>query len=348
MTARMQIKGVKRVWSEKARKTYYYHRKSGKRIKAEYGTAEFAVEVDRLNRQWAAKTDVKGTFGHLVDKYRETPEFKRLKPITKADYEAVFTALKDIRAMPLSAFNREFVYKLRNRAFAKHKRRFANYVVQVVSRTFTVGRSLGLVQDNPAFKVEKIRKATGEGNRNRPWTSAERDAVLEAAPIQLKAPLAFMRYFGARLGDVRRMENDAYRDGAITFVTGKGDVEVTLPVPPPLAAILSQRIPHKKFMFVTSEGTPWTEGGWNASFRKLRERVVKAGQAKPGLTAHGLRHSVATDLREMGFTDRQIADVLGQKTTYATPAYHRTADMRRSNAKVMAELHKAENKTEGA
>jgi hypothetical protein len=48
---------------------------------------------------------------------------------------------------------------------------------------------------------------------------------------------------------------------------------------------------------------------------------------------------VATDLRELGETDRAIADILGQRTTYATPVYSRTADMKRSNARVMKALH---------
>lgn len=334
----MQIKGVHSVFSKTTCRLYHYHRKSRTRLHSDFGTAAFAAELARVDKAWRDKHDVKGTFGHLVDAYKMTPEYQRLKPVTKQDYERVFTYTTRSRAMPLSKIDKAFVVKVRNSAYEKHRRRFANYVVQVLSRAFNVGITLGLMQSNPAFKVEKIRKMTGEGNRNRPWTLAERDAVLETAPIQLKAPLALMRYFGVRLGDVRRMENAAYQGGAITFRTGKGDVEVTLPVPKALAEILDKRLPHPKFMFVSTDGA-WTEGGWNASFRKLREKLEKAGKTKPGLTAHGLRHSVATDLRELGFTDRQIADVLGQRTTYATPAYHRTADMTRSNRMVLEALH---------
>ncbi|MCJ2038521.1 hypothetical protein MKK55_06045 [Methylobacterium sp. J-059] len=86
------------------------------------------------------------------------------------------------------------------------------------------------------------------------------------------------------------------------------------------------------------EGTPWTDGGWNTSWRKLRARPGEAGQVRPGLTAHGLRHSVATDLRGLGKTDREIADILGQRTAHATPTYHRSTDMKRSNARVIGDL----------
>jgi integrase len=339
MVARMKLTGVQSIHSKRMGTTYHYHRKSGTRIQAPYGTAGFAVELAQIEAAWAKKATRKGTFGHLVEQYRAAPEFLRLKPVTKRDYERVLTGLAAFYDKPVTSFDQAAVTALRNSAFRKHKRRFANYVVQVLSRVFNIGKGLGLVQTNPAENVEKIRKATGEGNRNRPWTAEERDAVLAAAPIQLKAPIAFMRYLGARLGDVRIMRNDAYQNGMVSFRTGKGDVEVTVPCPKALAEILDQRIPHPEFLFASTDGGAWTEGGFHASFRKLRDRLIREGKVKPGITPHGLRHSVATDLRELGATDRAIADILGQKTTYATPVYHRTADMKRSNAKEIQRLH---------
>lgn len=339
MPTAMKISGVKRFFDKRDGKTYAYHRKSGKRIMAPYGTAAFAVEMAQIEAVWAKKATRNGTFGYLVEKYRASPEFLRLKPITKKDYERVLTGLEPLFGKPVTAFDQAAVTELRNSAFRKHKRRFANYVVQVLSRLFNVGKGMGLVQSNPAESVEKIRKATGEGNRNRPWTAEERDAVLEAAPIQLKAPLALMRYLGVRLGDVRAMPNGAYRNGMISFRTGKGDVDVTVPCPAPLAEILDQRLPHQTHLFCSSSGVPWTEGGFHASLRKLLSKLKDAGRIQEGLTPHGLRHSVATDLRELGKTEREIADILGQRTTFAVPTYSRTADMKRSNARSMEDLY---------
>ena len=347
MIARIPVPGVKRFFEKKTGRVYAYHRKSGTRIHAAFGSIEFLAELHRAETAWKAKAPVKGTLGALIDAYRAAPEFQRLKPVTKSDYERVIGYLAPLRPMPTTQIDRAFVTGLRNKAYAKHKRRFANYVVQVLSRLFNVGIGMGLMHANPAEHVQKVRKATGEGNRNRPWTLTEREAMLAAAPIQIQAPLALMRYLGARLGDVRAMKNAAYRDGLISFRTGKGDVDVTVPCPAPLAEILDRRLAHPTHLFRSTDGGPWTEGGWNASFRKLRARLEATGAVQPGLTAHGLRHSVATDLRELGKTDRQIADILGQRTTYATPTYHRTADMRRSNAEVLAELHGAADRNRG-
>lgn len=346
MVTKIPVPGLKRFFEKKTGKIYCYHRKSGTRLKAEYGSAAFIAELQQIEKAWKAKASVKGTLGELIDRYRDTPEFTQRKPVTKRDYERVMAYLQKLRPMPISVIDREFIVDVRNKAFKKHKRRFANYVVQVLSIMFNVGMDLGLAKENPAQQIKDVRKATGEKNRNRPWTVGERDAVLEAAPIQLKAPLAFMRYLGARLGDVRNMRNDAYQDGMVSFRTGKGDVDVTVPCPPALAEILDQRLPHKTHLFCSTDGGPWTEGGFHASFRKLRAKLELEGKVKPGITPHGLRHSVATDLREIGETDRAIADILGQRTTYATPIYSRTADMKRSNARVMKALHGSEKEPE--
>ncbi|TNC07348.1 hypothetical protein FF100_32655 [Methylobacterium terricola] len=70
--------------------------------------------------------------------------------------------------MPLDRLDRPFMVGLRNKAYATYKRRFANYVVQVLSRACGIGIGLGLLTENPVDHVEKVRKATGETSLNRP------------------------------------------------------------------------------------------------------------------------------------------------------------------------------------
>lgn len=47
----------------------------------------------------------------------------------------------------------------------------------------------------------------------------------------------------------------------------------------------------------------------------------------PGLTFHGLRHTVARELRELGFDMRMIADMLGQKSESMAAHYSLDADL---------------------
>lgn len=82
---------------------------------------------------------------------------------------------------------------------------------------------------------------------------------------------------------------------------------------------------------------PWTEAGFRSSFAKDIKRLEAQGLVGSGLTFHGLRHSVATDLREIGFDNRTITDMLGQKTESMTAQYNRQADL---SDKMKGVIHK--------
>jgi hypothetical protein len=77
-----------------------------------------------------------------------------------------------------------------------------------------------------------------------------------------------------------------------------------------------------------SEGRPWTESGFRASWRPIRVKLEQAGKIGPGLTMYGLRHTVAVILRELGCDERTIADALGQKTTEMARHYAEGADLK--------------------
>jgi integrase len=58
-------------------------------------------------------------------------------------------------------------------------------------------------------------------------------------------------------------------------------------------------------------------------------KLEQAGIVAPGLTLKGLRHTVATILAELGFDERTIADMLGQKTIEMARHYSRRANRTR-------------------
>ena len=74
-----------------------------------------------------------------------------------------------------------------------------------------------------------------------------------------------------------------------------------------------------------------TVSGFRASWRPVRQRLEEVGSVNPGLTLKGLRHTVATILAEMGFDNRSIADLLGQKTEAMAAHYSRPADRTQKN-----------------
>jgi hypothetical protein len=97
----VQVHGVNKVRAKG--RVYYYHRASGLRLRAEFGTPAFFLELERLNAAPPARTaqSKPGTWGALVAAYRASPEFARLADRTRSDYQKVLDYLAPIDAMPL-------------------------------------------------------------------------------------------------------------------------------------------------------------------------------------------------------------------------------------------------------
>jgi integrase len=66
--------------------------------------------------------------------------------------------------------------------------------------------------------------------------------------------------------------------------------------------------------------------GFISSFQKFRKKLEAKGDVSPGLTFHGLRHTVATVLAEAGVEAETIAAWLGQRSTAMAMHYSREAN----------------------
>jgi hypothetical protein len=80
--------------------------------------------------------------------------------------------------------------------------------------------------------------------------------------------------------------------------------------------------------FVNSRRAARTTDGFKTSLFKLIRRLEKEGAIAKGLTFHGLRHTVATELQELGFDTRTIAGMPGQKSESMAMHYSQGADLR--------------------
>jgi hypothetical protein len=220
-------------------------------------------------------------------------------------------------------------------------RRFANYVKAVLSIVFGMATERGHTQSNPAAHVRNIRRAKGAPEANRPWSDAERHATLDAAPDHIKPVLALMMFTGLGPKDALR---SFYRDAEIATRRAKTGEPVYWPAAAPLRNVLASAVAHKALtLCVNSNGRPWTESGFRASWRHLRIQLERKGQIEPGLTLYGLRHTVDVILRECGFDERTIADALGQKTIEIARHHARGADLKPKMRGVVAAFEQAVN-----
>lgn len=331
----LKIHGIK-IARAKGR-VYYYHRASGKRIAASPRSPEFLLEVAQLSVEAARAPKRKivrhhgsGTWGALVAAYRASPEFAKLADRTKRDYENVLRYLASLDGMALIQFTRKACFAIRDKAFEQHKRRFANYVVNMLSIVFAFGRDRDFgITENPAIGM-KIEASSDAAEANRPWSEDECAIVLGEAKGALKVAVALGMFAGMRGGDIVRVAWNAYDGSAIEWRQGKTGEAVWLPAHRELRAILDAA-PRAATTIVTGpSGRPWTEGTLRKFFRTLIARLEQEGRVGLGLTLHGLRTTAATVLADLGADVRAIQAMLGHKTPVMSFHYSRAADKKRA------------------
>ncbi|PWC54628.1 hypothetical protein [Azospirillum sp. TSO22-1] len=215
----VRLKNVKSYVSKG--RTYYYHRPTKTRIMSEPGTAAFVDEVRRLEEKAAQQAERPGTLGSLIGDYRGSPEFGKLSDATKADYLGVLDYLQPMAGRPIAEFTPPFVLKVRDLAFKKHKRRFTNYVLAVLSILFNWGMPRGITTTNPAEKVPKIERPRKMAEANRAWKAIELEVVMLAAPDELRVAIAIAAFAGLRQGDVIQLPWSAYKGGDHRVAAGE-------------------------------------------------------------------------------------------------------------------------------
>ena len=320
-----KLKGLK-IYRSKGR-VYAYHRATGSRIKAEYGTAAFIDELAAIERKLSSTEATPGTLGILFHDYRQSHQFTDLANDTRQGYERMMRLIQPIFEMPLLQLTPQFIASLRDKIAEKHGRRQANYVMSVISVACEFGRERGFIETNPVKGIKRVRRARDLPRANRPWSQSERRTVLYNVPIQLRVPIALAMFTGLRKTDVLALTKTAIRNGLIWRRTSKTGQEVSLPVHPDLAALLAAA-PRCDAVTIasTSRGKPWTTSGFNSTFIKAIARLERDGKVEPGLTFHGLRHTVGTLLIEAGFDIDTVRRWLGQRTLAMAIHYSQTAD----------------------
>jgi len=308
---------------------YYYHRASGRRVLAPYGSAEFFAELEAINRHWQEHQPpqpVPGTLGALVADYRRAPRWTDLAVRTRADYEKVLHYLAPIMDTALLDFTRPAMARLRDKVASDRNWRFANYCLNVLSAVFSHGVEYGYMHVNPCHGVRRVLRPRDLPDANRPWSSAERAAVMDAAPPHIRRVLTVLMFTGLRISDALALSPRAVcSDGWLRHRTAKTGALAEIPIHPQLAAILAQCPSHGPRLLLTSRGRPWSYHGFRTAFRRLRCSLEASGSIQPGLTLHGVRHTVGTLLAEAGVSREVIASWLTHSDISTTAHYVKSA-----------------------
>jgi integrase len=342
----LAIPGVKRVRAKS--RDYYYHRASGQRLTRPFGTSAFLEEVEALDRATAKPpAPLPGTLGLLVAAYRRSPEWHVLAAETKAGYRRTFDRIEALRDMPLTEIDQPFVLALRDKMFQRHKRRAANYVVQVLRLTLAWGVPRGFVGVNAAKGVPLIRRPRSAAPANRRWTAAEYQAVVAAAPAPLRLAVALGLWAALRVGDIVRLPWSAWDGQHIVWTHTKNGNPVEIEAPAELRALLESTPRQGVTVLLGERGAAYTRDGLQTVWHRLKSRLQREGKVQPGLTLHGLRHTLGSLLAEAGADQRGIGAAIGDRTTAMADLYSRQADQRLSAARALRLLDRPVDRPAG-
>ncbi len=216
---------------------------------------------------------------------------------------------------------------------------------KVLSEVFRHAIPKGLIGANYARDVIPKRRPRELGYANRPWTPGECATVLERAPADIRVALALMMNTGIDPSDAIRLRKDQIEGGVISSQRAKTGVRTAIPVGETLHKALEAAPAHEaETVLANSRGTSWAYRSLSSAWQILRRSLEAEGLVAPGMTLKGLRHTVATTLREAGLNARGIADLLGQKSLSMPLYYSRSANLAEKNRKTVRMLDKA---TEG-
>ena len=187
----------------------------------------------------------------------------------------------------------------------------------------------GLRPDNPAERLGRPRLP----RRLPVYLSAEEaQALLEAAaragpyPARDQAIVGTFLYTGCRLGELLALTTDDVDLVAqVVRFFGKGGKERVVPLRPELARLLqayraSLPAAHRRVrrMFLNLRGRPLSPSGVRYLLRRL---LAALPEARPGVSPHKLRHTVATLLLQADADLRSIQELLGHASLATTQRY---------------------------
>jgi integrase len=338
---RVKVKGFK-VFKDRFGKERCYHRATGQKVDLsafKLGTAEFFAECARIAALNTEKSPKPGSLGLLIAEYKKNPAWKELQPKTRKWYDMGFAYLEPIFDMPLKSFTSGLVVRIRDKAQKKKSWYLANIVKTTLSTVFSWGQERDYMEGNPAKGVKRVKRPKDKARANRPWTLKECSIVIGESPAHFRPLIATLRYIGADACDMITFPKDKFTGEAFDFNRQKTGNPVYKPVPKALKLILERAPEHDaETLFANSYGQAWTRSGVDSVWHKLKSRLEEEGKIDKGLTLKGLRHTHATEVRELGESDRIVADALGDKTESMGHHYSRDADVKKNMQRVTKAL----------
>ncbi|MDB5409276.1 MAG: hypothetical protein JWL84_4188 [Rhodospirillales bacterium] len=310
-------------------RTYYRWRLTGKRIHGEPGSPEFAASLDRAKNA-AASTNPAGSWGALIEMYRTSPDYRALKPKSRAYYDRHIASVKVWSSRPATDVRRSEVLTIRD-AIAVHHPQAGNQFVKVMSVVMDFAVEREIRDFNPLIRLKRL-----PGGAHATWSDAQIKYALASFPEVMRRAIILALYTGQREGDCCAMTWAQYDGSAIEVVQEKTKESLWIPVHRVLKRELDawRKEGERETILINSRGRPWPTDSFAAGIY----RIIHQHTQLAGMVFHGLRKAAAARLAEAGCSTHEIASITGHRTLGMLELYTKKADQRLRAASAMRKL----------
>jgi len=324
---RANIKGVfptYKVLKDGTRRTYWYHRETGERLRGDPGSSEFIADLAAAEKLIPDR--LAGTFNNLVRLFTLSTEFDTaLAPSTKAEYRRMLKKAEvEFGDMPMAALDDPRVRKdfmnWREKVARASGEREADNRLSAISAMLTWAIERGHITAN---HLRGFRRLYHADRSEIIWLPEHVAAFMAVAPIEMQRAMILALRTGQRQGDLLRLPWSAYDGASITLRQGKAQrgkspgPPVMVPCTAALRRMLDGMERTSPLILTTKTGQSfkkryfarvWDQTATAAGL----ESIALPGHDKPvRLHFHDLRGTTVTLLSESGSTPQQIATITG-------------------------------------
>ena len=252
----------------------------------------------------------KGVLLTLLNKFQQSGEFlHKISERTRRDYIVQIKRIeREFADFPIKALDdpksRAVFLEWRDE-LAKNSLRQADYAYGTLARILSWAVKRGHIERNPCAEGGKLYS----GSRvEKVWSDEDVARFLAVAPALFRLPMLLAINTGQRRGDLRRLPWSAYDSKVIKLRQRKTGAVVSVPVSDELKAVPDAAPRVSPFILVNSDGTPWSESGFQSAWWKA---TAKAGIKD--LTFHDLRGTAVVRLACAGCNLVEIYAITGHK-----------------------------------
>lgn len=295
-------------------KTYYYF-DTGKRSddgkpvlerlpdirdKMHFG-GSYASKMGQRNKLNGAAGIVVLTIAQMIDRYQRSPDFTRLSPNTRAQYNIYLTVIdRAIGVAPVTEVTRATVRDLMDTM--SDRPGAANATLRCIRALFGWAKGRELVSINPASDI-----SLHDAKDYEPWPEALVAEAFEDEDRRVRLAVNLLFFTAQRIGDVCRLRWSDIRGGVLYVTQQKTKKDLEIPIHPRLDLVLGPR-PNddQRPLLPKLDGNLYDSG-------TIRD-VLQAFAEKRGykIVPHGLRKNAVNSLLECGCTAAETAAISGQ------------------------------------